>query len=528
MELRPYQQVVFDDIQGTWASSSRQYVKLITGGGKTVIFSHVIRAHLPLKSLVVVHTDELIEQSVDKVGRVVGFRPDVEKAEQRASLDAQVVVTTVQTMSRRLGRWPKDHFGLIVWDETHRIMGKSFRKVVDHFGEARMLGVTATPERSDSQDIREILKVCSHSTSLAQGIWGGMCSPVTLKMVPLTIDISEVKIKGGDFDEAALGVAIEPLLASLAQEIKVHGAGRRIVVFTPLIRTSEKFVEECLKAGIEARHIDGTSPDRKEILKGFKEGKFQLLSNALLLTEGWDDPGVDCVIVLRPTKHPGFLYQMIGRGLRLHPGKKDCLVLEFIWRTAKATADILDLFGVQPKMKARVRAGMVAGVQKELSGAIADAEERLKEELLEAARREAEQKESARRQKEEQDKLNAQWFAEREAKTREREAYENNGFGLMPHEITEALKADPYKGVGMPLSDWCRVQYKADQLHARIQELWLHASRRYPDRYAPSDAQKKILMRNRIDPSSVRYMSLASAIIGAIAERQGWGRKEAA
>ena len=139
----------------------------------------------------------------------------------------------------------------------------------------------------------------------------------------------------GDFSDADLGNAIEPFLESIVGELGASIGKRKTLVFLPLVRTSQKFVELCNSAGITAEHIDGTSRDRKEILQRFAEGEFQVLSNSMLLTEGFDDPSVECIICLRPTKIRALYSQIIGRGTRIHTGKQNLLVLDFLWMTEK-------------------------------------------------------------------------------------------------------------------------------------------------------------------------------------------------
>jgi superfamily II DNA or RNA helicase len=149
--------------------------------------------------------------------------------------------------------------------------------------------------------------------------------------LPLAIDIRSVQSKAGDYAPEQLGTALEPYLERIAHEIKEHADFRRILVFVPLIATSLKFVEVCKSAGINAAHIDGSSPDRKEILQRYAAGEIELLSNAMLLTEGFDDPGIDCVVVLRATRSRALYSQMVGRGTRIAPAKQNLLLLDFLW-----------------------------------------------------------------------------------------------------------------------------------------------------------------------------------------------------
>jgi superfamily II DNA or RNA helicase len=164
---------------------------------------------------------------------------------------------------------------------------------------------------------------------------GGWLAPIAVHSLPLQIDLSQVRQTGGDFNDSDLGAAIEPYLSEIARLIAQHAAFRRVLAFLPLRATSRKFVEHCRAAGLSAEHIDGESPDRKEILKRFSRFEFDVLSNAMLLTEGFDDPGIDCVVVLRPTKSRPLYAQMVGRGTRIAEAKGNLLLLDFLWMHQK-------------------------------------------------------------------------------------------------------------------------------------------------------------------------------------------------
>ena len=162
-------------------------------------------------------------------------------------------------------------------------------------------------------------------------IQDGFLSGISIKSVPLQIDLTSVKSTAGDLDSGDLGCVLEPYLSQIAQAIQTHAPFRRVLAFLPLIATSRKFVEACRDIGLSAEHIDGFSPDRREILDRFNRWEFDVLSNAMLLTEGFDDPGIDCVVVLRPTRSRPLYAQMVGRGTRIAPHKDNLLLLDFLW-----------------------------------------------------------------------------------------------------------------------------------------------------------------------------------------------------
>ena len=336
MKLRQYQEDFNNAVaRGFHEGFSKQLGVLPTGGGKTICFAHqAFRFHSKRqeKTLVLAHREELIHQAAEKIEKAVGLVASIEKANQRADMTAPVVVASIQTMQgARLQSWPTDHFGLIVADEAHHCLAPQWQRTLNHFG-ARVLGVTATPDRGDKKLLSTYFENLAYECNILDLIRQGYLSKVRIQSVPLKIDLANVPIDKGDFDANALDAAIRPYLSHIARHIADKcGDRKRIVAFLPLIQTSLRFVDECRTVGIDAVHIDGASPDRREILRDYGAGKFRLLSNAMLLTEGWDEPGVDCLLVLRPTRSRGLYSQMVGRGTRLCEGKTDLLLLDFLW-----------------------------------------------------------------------------------------------------------------------------------------------------------------------------------------------------
>lgn len=338
MKLRPYQESVVSATLSGWDEASKQLIVLPTGGGKTIVFSAIAKgvAEDGGRTLILAHREELIDQAIEKLHRSTGLMAQKEKAEFTASLSSQVVVASVQTMARRLTKWPSSHFDLVVVDEAHHAISATYQAILQHFdGTANVLGVTATPDRGDKRNLGKYFERVAAEVSLFDLVNDGFLSRITVKSVPLEIDISGVKQTAGDYNDGDLGDALEPYLSSIAQAIKVHASFRRTLVFLPLRATSRSFVAKCEEVGLSARHIDGESPDRKEILAAFAAGEFDVLSNAMLLTEGFDDPGIDCVVVLRPTRSRSLYAQMVGRGTRVADFKENLLLLDFLWMHEK-------------------------------------------------------------------------------------------------------------------------------------------------------------------------------------------------
>lgn len=334
--LFPYQQKAVEDTERGWSDFGRQLGVIPTGGGKTFAFSHLAKRRLEAtgeKTLILAHRDELIDQAIDKLRAATGIEADKEKAEDRASLDSPVVVASVQTMIRRLDRWPADHFGLVVADEAHHAISESWQRVLNHFGEhADVLGVTATPDRGDKRELGTYFENIAFEVGMFDLIGCGYLCPIVVQSVPIEIDLTPVRQQGGDFRADDLDSVLDPYLPEIAAAIKEYASFRRVLAFLPLRATSRKFVEACRSVGLTAEHIDGDSPDRKELLERFARWEFDVLSNAMLLTEGYDCPAIDCVVVLRPTRSRPLFAQMVGRGTRVSPGKDNLLLLDFLYR----------------------------------------------------------------------------------------------------------------------------------------------------------------------------------------------------
>ena len=350
---RQYQTEANAALARGFAQSNRILGVLPTAAGKTIVFAREVarRAALGQRVLTLAHRDNLVRQAAEKIYGVTGITVEIEKAEERAGLRSSVVVGSVQTLCRetRLHRWPLDHFNLIICDEAHHVLSDSWQTVLSYFKTAQVLGVTATPDRGDKRNLGTFFESIAFEEFMfsRNGKIGlveqGYLSPISVKSIPLNIDISSATTaydaESGcrDFEKKALASAIEPYLDEIAAAIKYHAPHRRTLAFNVLIDTSEKFISACKRVGLTAEHVDGQMVDRKSVISRFERGEFQVLSNAMLLTEGWDvnsDPtgiGVDCVVVLRPTQSRPLYCQMVGRGTRLATWKTDLLLLDFLW-----------------------------------------------------------------------------------------------------------------------------------------------------------------------------------------------------
>ena len=341
MTLRPYQQEARDAILGQWEQGFQKTLLVLpTGCGKTIVFASVTEecVRQGRRVLILAHRGELLDQAADKLKKSTGLGCSVEKAEE-SCLGSwfRVTVGSVQTLMRekRLAQFKPDYFSTIIIDEAHHSLSESYQKILRHFAEAQVLGVTATPDRGDRKNLGEVFDSLAYEYTLPKAIKEGYLSPIKAVTIPLKLDLSGVAIQSGDYKASDVDCALEPYLFQIAEEMKKYCEKRKTVVFLPLVKTSQKFRDILNEAGFRAAEVNGNSPDREQILKDFSDGKYNVLCNSMLLTEGWDCPSVDCIVVLRPTKVRSLYCQMVGRGTRLCEGKEDLLLLDFLWHTER-------------------------------------------------------------------------------------------------------------------------------------------------------------------------------------------------
>lgn len=341
IKLRPYQQEARSSIQKEWQEGKKRTLLVLpTGCGKTIVFSKVIedRVRMGERVLVLAHRGELLDQASDKLEKSTGLKTAVEKAE-KTSLGSffRVVVGSIQSMQRekRLSQFPPNYFDTIIIDEAHHCISDGYQRVLSHFEDSNVLGVTATPDRGDMRNLGTYFESLAYEYTLPAAIKEGFLTPIKALTIPLKLDLTAVKQQAGDFSSRDLGTALDPYLYQIADEMVKHCANRKTVVFLPLVKTSKKFRDILNERGFRAGEVNGDSKDRVEVLEDFENDKYNVLCNSMLLTEGWDCPSVDCIVVLRPTKVRSLYSQMVGRGTRLHEGKEELLLLDFLWHTER-------------------------------------------------------------------------------------------------------------------------------------------------------------------------------------------------
>jgi superfamily II DNA or RNA helicase len=353
---RPYQyEAVAALLAATARGVQRPLLVLPTGTGKTIVFALLIQRRCG-RPLILAHRDELIQQAVDKL-RLVD--PTLSLGIVQAACDehtAPTVVASVQTLSRRprLTRLVPD-FQTIVIDEAHHAPAPTYRRILDycrawHPDGPLVVGVTATPERGDHHSLRPVFDRIVYQKTLLEMMQAGYLVDLRALQILLQADFDALRTQQGDFVEAEL----ETLLlaanapAQVLAAFQAHATERKALVFTPTVALAYAMAHTFRTAGIPAEALDGTTPlaTRRAILQRLHTGETRVVANCAVLTEGFDEPSVDCIIIARPTQSAPLYQQMLGRGTRTYPGKADCLVLDVVGvSTQHALHTAATLFG---------------------------------------------------------------------------------------------------------------------------------------------------------------------------------------
>lgn len=418
MILRDYQQAALDGARDAFRRGARAcLLELPTGTGKTVVFAEASRLACAKggKVLVLAHRTELLAQAKAKLLAVApDLRVEIEQAAARASTAADVVVASVASLKgKRLERWASDAFALVIVDEAHHATAKSYRTILDHFAAARVLGVTATPDRADGTKLGSVFPALAFQLPMQRAIADGYLVPIRLRTVRVdALSLAHVATRGGDFVERDLVAALEgdDVLLEIAGPLPQLAGERPTIVFVAGVKNAHRLAELLNDPRIGrpgcAAALDGTTDDgiRKLTLRRFERGAFQFLINVGLFTEGFDCPAVACVAVARPTQSRALYCQMLGRGTRPLTGaldgctdagarvaaiassaKPDLLVVDFTPSTSQhRLITPLDVLGVEnPEVVDRALELLEADPELDVT----DAAERAADEVLIAVRR---------------------------------------------------------------------------------------------------------------------------------------------
>lgn len=365
MIRRDYQEKAEQAIFQEWEKVTATALVMATGLGKTISFAHIIGRLQPLRTLVIAHRKELIDQAVDKIRKVTGLHCGVEMGDNYVNGDlfhrTPVVVATVQSLNSqnggRMRRFDPMQFGLVVCDEFHHGTSQTYRKVFEWFKQnpaLKILGVTATPDRADEEALSQVCDSVAFHYDILDGVTDGWLVPVTQQFCPVSsLDFSEVRTTAGDLNGADLAKIMEAeenvqgvcqpsleVLYGLAPKTlsairtlnwtdylsALGKEARKAIIFTASVAHAEAVcnIFNRVIPGL-AEWICGKTPteDREDILKRFARGKTRVLANCGVLTEGYDEPTVEVILMARPTKSRSLYTQMIGRSTRPLPGLVD-------------------------------------------------------------------------------------------------------------------------------------------------------------------------------------------------------------
>lgn len=324
---RKYQADAVAAILKSFETHDSTLLVMATGTGKTTVFSLVAEHFLPKRVLVLAHRKELVHQAADRLQAITGEQVDIEMAEFWASNRARVVCASLDTIRNRLDRWASDHFDLIIFDEAHHSLAKSFKKVLDHF-KAKKLGVTATPDRGDEKALGQVWGDVAYVYDIVQGIDDGYLVPIRGRTVTVeSIDLSHVSKSAGDLAIGELDDEMVKHVEGIVAKTLELEPGKQGIWFFPGVQSAELAAERIRSMGQPCGFVCGETPkdERDDTFRAFRDGRLQHLANCQVVTEGVDVPTADLIVIGRPTLSRGLYAQMVGRGLRVLPGTVDAL-----------------------------------------------------------------------------------------------------------------------------------------------------------------------------------------------------------
>lgn len=501
--LRDYQQRWLNRIAEDRKEFSRVLLVAATGTGKTSAFAAVAADEWSLgrRTLVLENRDKLVRQTAKRIEDETGLEVRIEMADEHASPFVPVVVASVQTLTRdaRLRGFAEDHFGLVVADESHHALSKSWQKVLNyfHYGadslepdwkppadgtypvKSHVLGVTATPELGGRKTLWEFYHKLTDQYTYLQAVQDGWLVPPVTKNIPLKIDIRGLRPgrtpNGSDFNATELSERLVPVLEALAEQIVAEARDRKGIVFVPSIECARLLAAAINRLGMRGIFVSGECLDVDEKTAEFvAAGPGTFLTNACLYVEGADFPDVSCIVPARATKSVGFYKQQVGRGTRTLPGvvaglstpierraaiagsaKPDLLILDPLWISDRIDlCDVYDLFTDKPEVKAAM---------KEAGPATAENAETAERDFLKALEKEARK-----------------------------------------HAKKQARTIDPL-AFGLNIGDEAIVNYVPES-------AW--------EREPPTATQIEFMVKNHIDPAGIKFKGLAHRIIGRFVARR--------
>ncbi len=550
MQLRPYQISAIDQTLAAWDESQAVLGVAATGLGKTIVLASILARH-PRRTMIIAHREELIFQAAQKVKFVTGIEADIEMADIRAAENslhgkAPVVISTIQTQTAgnnggRMQRFNPHDFGLLIIDECHHATAASYRRVIKHYRQnpdLHILGVTATPDRADEEALGQVFDDVAFDYDIRFGIEDGWLVPVVQQSVHVDgIDLSAVRTTAGDLNGADLARVMEyerNLHEVAAPTIDFTADGRKTLIFAASLAHADRLCEilNRHKSG-SARWVSGKTPkpERRQLFSDYANHEFQYLVNVGVATEGFDDPGIETIVMARPTKSRALYSQMIGRGTRPLPGCVDdpdmfgsaSMRRSAINTSAKRQLDIIDFAGNSGRHRLITTADVLGGNysdevidraretverdgQADMLKTLDDAEKEVREE-----RERAKQQEADRR---------AHLIAGAKYRTTVVDPFD--AFGLEPKRERGWDKSRPLSDKMVALLEKQGINTN-DLTYSQARQLIAEITGRW-DTGKCSFKQAKILASRGLS-TDVSHKK-ASEMIDAIAEKENWGNRK--
>lgn len=334
--FREYQNAAVEDSRRCFASGDKRILLVApTGAGKTVIAAMFSKLAVEKgnRVLFLAHRRELVKQCEDKLISF-GVEPGIIMAGEFLQMDYEVQVASIDTLRARAmstDRMPLPHADVVIIDEAHRSLAPTYLQLMDEYPHAAIIGLTATPVRGDGKGLGAVYDSMVQCPSVGELTEMGFLVPARY-FAPTIPDLTGVKIVRGDYDSRQLEAAMdkrEPVGDVIENWARIC-PDRPTIVFASGVKHSIHLCEEFQKAGIRAAHVDGsmTTVERDGIIRGLLNGTYQVVTNCMVLTEGFDMPDLSCCVLARPTKNIGLYLQMAGRVLRPAPGKTDTIIID--------------------------------------------------------------------------------------------------------------------------------------------------------------------------------------------------------
>jgi DNA repair protein RadD len=334
-ELRPYQTKAVDEIEEAIETIEAPLYVLPTGAGKTIVAARIIERAVEAgrRVLVLTHRREILKHTSLKLSGG-DFEHGLILAGLNLDLDAPVQIASIQTLwarTMRTNKIPLPAADLIIIDEAHHVAAQTWRKIIEAYPHACRVGLTATPCRSDGRGLGNFFDKIIEGPQIPELIAQKHLVP-TIYYAPVNPDLSGVQTQQGDYIVSQLADRMNrtDLIGDIVSNWHKHGERRRTLVFCVDVAHSVHIKDEFVKSGVRAEHIDGSTPksDRDAALARLKSGETELIANCMVLTEGFDEPSIGCIVLARPTKQLGLFRQMAGRGLRPAPGKNNLILID--------------------------------------------------------------------------------------------------------------------------------------------------------------------------------------------------------